>query len=142
MATTREEAEARLGRERGDGRGSGGRWTALASAGAVATAFLASACCLGPLVLALLGLGGAGLLIALEPYRPYLLVATFGLLGAGFYLAYRPRPASAPAAAGSGDACECPVPRASRAGRALLWVAAVVALAFLAFPYVAPWIWS
>mgnify|MGYP003632310368 FL=1 len=45
-------------------------------AGGVA-ALLASACCLGPLVLVVLGFSGAwiGNLTALEPYRPWFLAA-------------------------------------------------------------------
>lgn len=115
--------------------------TIATSAGAVVAAFLASACCVGPLVLALLGLGGAGLLVAFEPYRPYLTALTFVLLGAGFYFSYRrPRPAAVPGAATGSDlaSCDCPAPRTHRAGRAMLWVATALVLGFLAFPYVLP----
>ncbi|WP_072658628.1 mercuric transporter MerT family protein [Mariprofundus micogutta] len=49
--------------------------------GAMMAGFLASACCLGPLVLLLLGFGSASAFIALEPYRPLFAVITFGLLG-------------------------------------------------------------
>jgi len=66
-----------------------GTKTAVALTGAVSTALLSAACCLGPLVLALLGLGGAGMALALEPYRPWFLTGAVILLGAGFYFAYR-----------------------------------------------------
>ena len=100
-------------------------------AGAIASAFLASACCIGPLVLGLLGLGGAGLLVKLEAYRPYFTAATAVALGAGFWLTYRkPRPAA-------GDACACELPGSNRIARILLWVVTVIALAFWGFPYVA-----
>ena len=56
----------------------------MALTGAVSTALLSAACCLGPLILALLGLGGAGMALALEPYRPLFLSGTVLLLGAGF----------------------------------------------------------
>jgi len=49
--------------------------------GAVMAGFLASACCLGPFVLLLLGFGSASAFIAFEPYRPLFTVITFGLLG-------------------------------------------------------------
>ena len=62
----------------------------LANAGAVGSAIAASICCFGPLLLALLGLGGGALLLKLEPYRPFFLGASALFLGAGFYLAYRP----------------------------------------------------
>jgi mercuric ion transport protein len=112
-----------------------GSWSIAATAGSIATAFLASACCVGPLVFALLGLGGAGLLVKFEPYRPYFLTVTFALLGTGFYFTYRKPKA---AAAVGGDACGCPAPRTNRAGRILLWIATLLVVAFLAFPYLVP----
>lgn len=104
--------------------------------GAVVAAFAASLCCLGPLLFAALGLGGAGLLLGLEAYRPYFAALTLALLGAGFYLAYR-RPRLAPAPADGSPTCECALPRANRLGRALLWLTAAVVAGLLAFPYLA-----
>ncbi|MFQ5344913.1 MAG: mercuric transporter MerT family protein [Mariprofundus sp.] len=48
--------------------------------GAVLAGFLASACCIGPLIVVLLGLGSASAFIALEPYRPLFAVLTLALL--------------------------------------------------------------
>lgn len=98
-------------------------------AGAVAAAFAASACCLGPLILAVLGIGGAASAVALDAYRPYFLLLTAVLLAGAFYMTYR-RPARA---CGPGESCERP--RATRAGRVLLWVAAVVVSLAATFPY-------
>ncbi|MBI5490648.1 MAG: cation transporter [Deltaproteobacteria bacterium] len=109
-------------------------WSAAAGIGSIAAAFLASICCVGPLLFALLGIGGAGLLVTLAPYRPYLIVATAALLGTSFYLTYR-RPRSAPAPGNASAGCACPTPRASRAGKVLLWLATVVVAGLLAFPY-------
>ncbi len=103
-------------------------------AGAVVAALASSACCLGPLLFAALGLGGAGLLVELEAYRPTLGAIALALLGAGFYFTYR-RPRPAPATAAAGPACDCELPRANRLGRVMLWIAAVLVVAFLAFPY-------
>jgi mercuric ion transport protein len=105
--------------------------SSLTVAGAVVSGLLASACCLGPLILAAIGIGGAGLLARFEAYRPVFTVATFGLLGAGFWLAYR-KPKAA-----EGDACGCEHPKASKLGRALLWIAGVVAVGLWSFPYIA-----
>lgn len=104
--------------------------TKLLSAGAVASAIAASICCLGPLVLALLGLGGGALLLKFAPYRPYLLAATALFLCAAFYLTYRRPP---PEECALGSACARP---SSRNGQEIvLWiVTAIVALA-AAFPY-------
>jgi mercuric ion transport protein len=110
---------------------------AMAStAGAVLSAFVATLCCVGPLILALAGLGGAGLLTKFEPLRPYLTVATVGLLGLGFYFSYRkPR-----AGAATGVACDCPAPRASRMGRVMLWVGAALVAVLLGAPYLIEWV--
>lgn len=116
--------------------------------GAVAAALAASACCVGPLIFALLGLGGAGALVALEPYRPLFAGVTLLLLGVGWYQTYRssvtlttpnaPTPSSpdAPAA----DDCGCEMPQTNKAGKRLLWVATAVAGLALAFPYLTPFL--
>lgn len=104
---------------------------AATMAGAVISASLASACCIGPLVLALVGLGGAGLLIKLEPYRPHFTVATLLALGAGFWFTYR-KPKLV-----EGDDCGCEHPKSNRLGKVLLWVVTVVVIGFWSFPYVA-----
>ena len=112
------------------------RLSLAASAGSIISAFLATACCVGPLIFALLGLGGAGLLLKFEPYRPYFIALTVAFLGAGFYFTYR-RPRAVTAAT-DGEACDCPAPRTNRAGRIMLWVAATLVTGFLAFPYLVP----
>lgn len=104
--------------------------------GAVVAAFASSLCCLGPLLLAVLGLGGAGLLVELHAYRPHFAALTLVLLAAGFYLTYR-RPRRAPAAAGPACDCDCELPRANSFGRGMLWIATVLVAGFLSFPYVA-----
>jgi mercuric ion transport protein len=97
--------------------------------GAVLAALAASACCLGPLLLALLGISGAGALAALGAYRPYLLAITATLLVAGFFFAYRK-----PQATVGEDGCGCERPRANRAGRFGLWIAAVFIVLVAAAP--------
>ena len=100
----------------------------LTIGGAVVAACASAACCLGPLVLTILGIGGAASAVALTPYRPYLLGLTGVILGFGFYLTYR-RPA---ADCGEGQACE--MPRANRAGRVALWIATAVIVIIATFP--------
>lgn len=112
------------------------KFAAASIGAAIVAAFASSLCCVGPLVLAALGLGGAGLLVKLEAYRPYLAAVTLGLLGAGFYLTYR-RPTSAGTSTSGSRACDCVVPKAHRFGRIALWVATVVVAVLLAFPYLA-----
>lgn len=106
------------------------RWPIL---GGIAAALAASACCVGPLVLLMLGLGGAWVanLAALEPYRPAFLAT-----GAVFlFLAYRNiyrRPAACQA-----DAV-CAKPQVALNNRILFWLAAAFILLAALFPYFAP----
>ena len=104
------------------------------AAGGVLGALASSSCCIVPLVLFSLGLGGAwiGNLTALAPYQPIFVATTLVFLGSGFYLVYlRPKRACT-----EGEACAPPLP--SRIVRTSLWPATVLVTAALAFPYIAP----
>ena len=105
----------------------------LAASGGILGALAASACCILPLVLFSLGIGGAwiGNLTALAPYKPLFLAATAGMLGYGFYVVYRK-----PTAACAEGACARPVP--NNFVKLGLWAATVLAIAAFAFDYVAP----
>ena len=118
--------------------------TVHAAVGAVVAAFLASLCCVGPLLFVALGVG-AGLASTFEPLRPAFTVLTVALLVVGFYVVYGRRPAAAavtPAGASigasTGATCApseaCAVPRNRTRDRVLLWIATVMALVFLTFP--------
>ena len=98
-------------------------------AGSVIGGILASVCCIGPLVFALLGISGAALAQRFEPLRPYFLVATYALLAGAFYSTYRP----AQKERGPGEACE--MSRANRVGKVVLWIASAVVLLTTAFPW-------
>ncbi len=99
----------------------------------IAGAIGASACCVGPLVLVALGLGGAWAsgLRSLEPFYPAFLALALGAFGFAFWRLYiaprRCAPATACAAA--------PVLKRQRIG---FWVALVVAKAILLFPFYGP----
>lgn len=96
----------------------------LVSLGSVAGALGVASCCVLPLALTGLGLGGAWLsgLTALAPYQPILLAATVALLGAGFFTVYRrPTVACAP-----GEACAT---RLSHAPKVALWIASALTVA-------------
>lgn len=106
----------------------------LLAAGGILGAIAASSCCIVPLLLFSLGIGGAwiGNLTALAPYQPLFVAATVAVLGYGFYLVYRkPKQACA-----EGDACARPLPK--RAVKLGLWSATVLVVAAVAFNYVAP----
>jgi mercuric ion transport protein len=102
--------------------------------GALLSAIAASSCCVLPLVLFGLGASGAwiGSLTALAPYQPYFIASALAFLGSGFYFAYRKSPATCEA----DDACA--LRRQSRGVKAMLWLAAAVVSAAIAFPYLAP----
>lgn len=98
----------------------------------VVAALGASACCAGPLILLLLGVGGgwASNLVAMEPYSPYLTALTVLFMGTAFYNLYlRPR-ACAP-----GDACA--TGRVGRNQRIIFWLVALPVMLLLTFPFYA-----
>jgi mercuric ion transport protein len=99
----------------------------------VVAALGASACCAGPLILLLLGVGGgwASHLIAFEPYSPYLTGLTVLFIAAAFYNLYMRRRECAP-----GDACA--TDRVVKNQRILFWVVAISVLLLLTFPLYAP----
>ena len=90
---------------------------------------LASACCIGPLLLGAFGLGSLGLATALAPLRPWLLGLTAVLIGTGFFLAYRPRAVEVCA---PGEACANPASRRNQ--RLTLWLATVLAAGLATYP--------
>lgn len=111
----------------------------LLASGSVIGGILASACCILPLVLLSLGIGGAWMshLTALEPYQPYFLAVTLVMLGAGFYSIYRK-----PKRACHADACRtdgyCGTPMAERVIKTALWSATALVVLVLAWPFIAP----
>ena len=119
-ATTSERSE--VGRQR------------LVALGGVLGAFAASSCCIVPLILFSLGIGGAwiGHLTALAPYKPLFVVGTAGVLGYGFYLVYWKTRRTCV----DGTACARPI--SSRIVQIALWTATVLVIAAFAFDYVAP----
>jgi mercuric ion transport protein len=111
-----------------------GRGPALLAAGGLLAALAASSCCILPLVLFSLGVGGAwiGNLTQLAPYQPCFIVATIALLGAGYWVVYR----SSKLACDQAEACARPLP--SQFVKAALIVATVLVMAALGFDFLAP----
>jgi mercuric ion transport protein len=102
-------------------------------AAGVAAAIGASACCVGPLLLAGLGLGsslGAGL-ASLEALQPFFLAATLGFFGLAFYRLYLKRQDCEPGQ-------ECAAPVVQHRQRAIFWGAIVLSGAAILFPMYAP----
>ncbi|WP_428623094.1 mercuric transporter MerT family protein [Sedimenticola sp.] len=96
-------------------------------------AIAASVCCVGPLVLLMLGIGGAwvGNLTAMEPYRPIFIGLTLLCLGLAFDKLYGAKQVCAPGTL-------CADPRTQRRQRFIFWMVTALLLALLAVPWLAP----
>lgn len=96
-------------------------------------AILASTCCLGPLVLVMLGFSGAWIanLTVLEPYRPLFIGASLLALFFAYRRIFRPAQACKP-----GEVCAIPQVRATY--KTIFWVVAALVVVALGFPYVLP----
>ena len=96
--------------------------TGLLAGGGLLAALAASTCCVLPLSLAAVGLGGAWLstLTVLAPYEAAFRVLAVLLLGAGFWFVYASR-----AAADSAAACPTTTP-SGRVTKTLLWAGAIM----------------
>ncbi len=108
----------------------------LAATGGVAGGLAATACCILPLVLFSLGVGGiwVGRLAALSPYQPYFIGFAALSIGYGFWQVYR----RSRAACAEGDACARPLP--NRLVKTTLWSATVLTIAALVYPYAIPYL--
>lgn len=102
-------------------------------AGGVA-AILASTCCLGPLLLVMLGFSGAwiGKLRVMEPYSHYFIAVALVAMVFAYRRTYRPAQDCKP-----GEVCAIPQVRVSY--KMIFWVVAALILLALGYPYVAPY---
>lgn len=85
-------------------------------------AFGASVCCLGPLLLLAMGVGGSsslGMFTALEPYRPVFIAITLGLLALAYYKMFWRK----------ANCKSC-----SRGQKMVFWFIAILSLLILAVP--------
>lgn len=106
--------------------------SAVLTVGGIA-ALLVGACCVAPLVLVSIGLGGAWLanFQMLELYRPFFIGVALLALGFAWRRIYRPVAECKP-----GEVCA--VPQVRRGYKIGFWIVAAVLLVMLAFPYFAP----
>lgn len=116
----------------GTGPSSGAGESAALAVGGIA-ALLAGACCVGPLVLVAIGLGGAWLanLTSLDPYRPIFAGIALVSLAFAWRRIYRPAGACKP-----GEVCAVPVIR--RGYKIGFWAVVALLVVMFGFPYVAP----
>lgn len=101
----------------------------LTTTGAVVTAIIASLCCIGPIAVAMIGVGSIAAFSIFWDYRPYLIGLTVVLLGLAFYFTYRKREV----------VCEngtCKFESASKWSKSAVWLATMLAVLAIVFPYV------
>ncbi len=112
-----------------------GKIVRLPLIGGVIAAIAASLCCVGPLVLVMLGIGGAWVsnLAVLEPFRPYFLGAAIIALFFAWKKIYRD---SAATVCRQGSLCV--MPQSNRIYKVLFWIVAVLIVLAMTFPDIAP----
>ena len=102
---------------------------------AVLAAIGASACCIGPLLLLSLGIGGAWIsnLTAMEPYSPYFTAVTLIILAVVFrQLFLIPQECE--------EGAICANPHVLKRQRIIFWIVSVMLIAMVTFPYYAEYI--
>ena len=117
--------------------------------GAVLAAIGASVCCVGPLLLISLGIGGAWMsaLTSMETVRPYFIILTLIFIGLGYRKLYL-IPESCKEGEASATAPCVALPPASMQScassevkhkqRIIFWIGSALILLLLAFPWYAP----
>ena len=110
------------------------RTSLVALLGAAVAAIGASVCCVVPLVLVLLGVSGAWIanLTALEAGRPWFSAVALACLAWAFWAFYGP-------ASRCRDDGICADPARLRRRRSGLWIATLLILLLLLFPYYIGW---
>ena len=114
------------------------RGSGVATAGSLLGALALTSCCILPLVLVSLGVGGVWIaqLTALYAYKWYTFTFAAGFIAWGFWKLRR-------AEAGEcRDGTVCARSMNRRVMKASLWLASVVTLVAMIFPYVTPYILS
>jgi mercuric ion transport protein len=104
------------------------------AAGGLIGALAASSCCMVPLLLFSVGVGGAWIanLTRLAPYQPCFLAMTVGCLGYGYWLVHRAEKREC----ADGAACARPLP--DRLVKTALIVATMLVVLALGFDFVVP----
>lgn len=101
--------------------------------GAVLAAIGASLCCVGPLLLISLGIGGAWIsaFTSMETVRPYFIILTLIFIGLGYRKLYL-----IPDSCAEGEACA--TSEVKHKQRMIFWIGSALILLLLTFPWYAP----
>jgi mercuric ion transport protein len=95
----------------------------LSALGAALVGIFGTLCCAGPVVVALLGVGGAVAAAKLAPYRPFFTGMSIALLALGFWRWWRAR------------RCACLSPREARWLPVMLWFATTMTAVAIVLPF-------
>jgi len=113
--------------------------------GAVLAAIGASVCCVGPLLLLSLGIGGAWIstLTSMESVRPLFIILTLIFIALGFRQLYLIPSQSEEGETSATAPCpasmqSCAISDVQRRQRMLFWIGSAFILMLLAFPWFAP----
>lgn len=101
----------------------------LAILGGILASLVASTCCIGPVIFALLGISSAGL-SKFEAIRTYTTAATIFFLVFAFYKTYKKKPS---VQCENGSYCENP--KSNKINRIILWISTIIILGVLTFPW-------
>ncbi len=101
--------------------------------GAVLAAIGASVCCVGPLLLVSLGIGGAWMsaLTSMETFRPYFIILTLIFIGLGYRKLF-----FVPVSCKENESCASPEVKHKQ--RMIFWIGSALILLLLTFPWYAP----
>lgn len=107
--------------------------------GAVLAAIGASACCVGPLLLISLGIGGAWMsaLTSMGTVRPIFIELSLIFIGLGYRKLYL-LPENCKEGNTSATAPSCALPEVKHNQRLIFWIGSTLSLLLLTFPWVAP----
>lgn len=97
--------------------------------GSLVASLLASACCIGPILFAIIGISSAGLLSQFEPYRGMLTVIALLMLSLSALLTFRKK---APVDCKEGSLCANP--KSDTWNKSITFIAIVVVIGILTFP--------
>lgn len=102
--------------------------------GAILAAIGASVCCVGPLLLLSLGIGGAWMstLTSMEAVRPFFFILTLIFIGLGFRKLYLVPESCA-------ESAVCALPDVKQKQRMIFWIGSGLIVLLLAFPWYAPY---
>lgn len=98
--------------------------------GSIVASILASACCIGPIIFAILGISSAGLMNKFDSYRGIISVVALTFLAVSFYFTYKKKPTEECA-----ENSICANPKSDVWNKRILWLTTAMIITILSFPH-------